>query len=181
MQLVKKIKDNIKNGDKAMKRVFLLLIVFVSIGSYGICQVNDINGWDKAKWGMSKREINALYGITRVSPSSDDTQRISTYYKIGNYNYDVWFNFRQDSLYFVSIMSENIINHKKQPPTQADCKALEDELIKTYGNPHKTFPTNSGLWVAGWGFPSTSISFSAGPGIKARVDFSKKFPQGKPW
>ena len=164
-----------------MQRILLTLVVFVFISNYAFCQIDDINGWDKAIWGMSKKEINKLYGIRKLSPNSDDTYRMNNYYNVGNYNYEVWFNFRQDSLYYISIISENKFNRNKKPPTKADCKALEDGLIKLYGNSHNTMTTSLGLWVASWKFPSTSIRFQAGPGIEARVDFSKKFPQEKPW
>lgn len=101
-------------------------------------------------------------------------------YTIGTYRYCTTFIFVNNSLNQINIKSENVLNYNKKPPAEDDCRAIEDYLIRIYDKAHKIEPNFRGLYFAAWEFPTTSVNFTAGPGIMATVTIMNK-SEGKPW
>lgn len=156
------------------------MITFIYFANYANCQQYNVDGWDKAKWGMTPQNVSSLYNIKNIWPNKEGFYRMVNY-DIGNYTYEVWFVFHQNGLNQVNIESENILNPNRKAPTREDCKAIEGYVLRLYGKPQKSNPTPIGVWVESWDLPSTSVNFSARPDTKAEVTIIKKYPQTKPW
>jgi hypothetical protein len=135
---------NTNKRKEVMKHLllFLIIICFVMVKplSYASAAVNDIDGWEKAKWGMSESEVDGLYGK-------------ETTVEIENIKFKVSFHFEAGKLskVFLSPVGSNFNRtslHKK----------IRNDFIKKYGNIQDDNDIAADIMLTTtWNMPSTII------------------------
>jgi hypothetical protein len=90
-----------KNNNKFMKNIFLLLIFIVLFNNDTFSQ-NGIYG--NARWGMSRKDIKKIEYENYLSKST--RKQLLYKHKMDDYYVYVYYNFRKNKLYSISIIVE---------------------------------------------------------------------------
>ncbi len=158
----------------------LILILIFSLSTILLSQITDLKGWNKAHWGIDKTEIKSIFkeqaDSIKVMHFGDTYSDIYLPdFKIGDYNFNVYFQFSKKSKKLVSVLIKPIISDstklKKNTKSQLSefelkniFDYLEQKLIYKYGKPTLSKDTNdnktgSYAKIRNWEFFSSVIEF----------------------
>jgi hypothetical protein len=148
-------------NSKILMSFFILVVLFFPASSFA--EPQDTSGWGKTKWGMTKEQLEGIYG-SELDSLSKEKEYSNTYcdkilnnYKIIGYDFTVEFCFLNstDKLNKINIVrrgsDSGVVFHH-----------LQKSLIEKYGMPSKEFVDMSlGKRIARvWILPSTIIQLN---------------------
>ena len=130
----------------------------------------DINGWRKAKWGMTERQIVNVFSGEAIQLPAKEEHKEGSYANLGINNYDI----DGDKYKVRFLMDKNtqklkevIIMPMMKNPYDFYYKRLQEMLIDKYGSPdynrEETDPDRVATktdYKTVWNFPSTKIELT---------------------
>ncbi len=161
-----------------MRRIILILFVFFIHEQHCLAQLKDVEGWSKARWGMTEEEI--LKAFTGEAKQLEKRENYKNAYatvgiddiEIGGAKYKV--RFLMDN--YKNTLRQVLIKTKDENPAGAEVwfKSLEQMLVEKYGQPsykdEKREPDRrisrtvvlegSVKLTTAWNFPTTIIELS---------------------
>lgn len=162
-----------------MKRVLFIILFVICTSNYSFGQPKDVEGWNKARWGMTENEVlKVLEGKATAIEKPQKYQGLSKQWdayapvvldeiEIGNDKYTVDFIFDDNDKKLIMV----IVSIKDKSPSEVQFSSLEQMLTEKYGSPSFTKDDktpdkrlSTGVVLEGsdsleraWNFPSTII------------------------
>jgi hypothetical protein len=154
------------------RNLVLFLLLFGAVGDGQAMIAKDVDGWTKAKWGMSEQEIRLTFAPDiRTVPylGLDDVTLDSLHFSVR-----FWLDAKSNQLTGV-----RLTNIDKNLSTSS-FSALEKALVKEYGPP--TQRANGARLITVWEFPSSIIVMHYGEspliGHYLLINYNKTTKQG---
>jgi hypothetical protein len=114
-----------------------LLVGTISLPRLGLAQIQDVDGWDRARWGMSEDElIKAFEGQIVKLPETSRNNRM--YSDLGIDDLEIRGSRYQIRFYMdnrTNVLIQVSIAPKQGTASVALFKSLEHMLVEEYGNP----------------------------------------------
>jgi hypothetical protein len=153
--------------------IALFFLLFSAVGGGQSTAPKDVDGWTKAKWGMSEQEIRLAFAPDiKTVPylGLDDV-------KVDNLHFAVKFWIGAESNKLIGVRLTNI---DKEISTSSFV-ALEKALVQKYGPP--TRRSNGARLITVWEFPSSVIEMHYGEspliGHYLLLNYNKTTKQGR--
>jgi hypothetical protein len=144
--------------------VRLAALAALAVASYGQTRPQDVDGWDKVKWGMTLMEARSTYHVQAQPESNDNWTLLSLKpVKMGDVEMGVEVGARNGSQKITSVRLWSYFGVPNAAPAAGaqDFNTLKSVLIQEYGPPaiedEKRGENFRLLKSVGWTFPSTSI------------------------
>ncbi len=151
----------------------LLIIIFFCFAGHVFAQPKDIDGWNKAQWGMSQDEVLRLFEGKEIRIYTSEIENAHTsieikMFDIKNDKYIAHFLFDDATKKLIQV---NLVPERKNP-SETQFAELEQALTEKYGAPSYKRDNRTpdkrlsgGLVLGGdsdlriaWNFPSTVIN-----------------------
>lgn len=124
-------------------------------------QVKDVPGWNNTRWGMTIKQVQALYPFRDTEPSPDGGNQVGLYnVKLDGHQYEARFVFKQDKLIAVSLGWKPKAGDSTSPSSE-----IRKNLAFKHGTPEEKF---KGV-VYVWSLPTTKITLLAAGNEMATV------------
>jgi hypothetical protein len=162
-----------------MKKVILIILVVICTSNYSFGQTKDVEGWNKARWGMTENEVLKVFeGKATAIEKPVKCKGLSNQWdayalvvldeiEIDKDKYTVKFVFDGNDKKLIAV----IVSTKDERPSESQFLSLEQMLTEKYGSPSFTKDDrepdkrlSSGVILEGsdllnraWNFPSTII------------------------
>ncbi len=180
-----------------MKRVLLIILFVICTSNYSFGQPKDVEGWNKARWGMTENEVLKVFeGKATAVEKPQKTLGLSKQWdayvlvvldeiEIGKDKYTVNFIFDGNDKKLIKVA----VVIKDKSPSELQFSSLEQMLTEKYGSPSFTKDDRtpdkrlsrgvvlegSDLLERAWNFPSTIIELKY---LNMKVTNSKRLNVG---
>lgn len=129
------------------KKYLYLLFLLVALPLVVFAE-SDINGWRKAKWGMSFSKVKKIYDINRWEPGNPPICKMKKRVKIMGRDFAVAFYFDERSpsgkLYKVVL-----VHFSAEKMDSSWLNAIKEILVEKYGNPN-AFDITDNMKISRW-------------------------------
>jgi len=151
-----------------VKKVLLIILVVICASNYSFGQPKDVEGWNKARWGMTENEVLKVFeGKATAIEKPRKYQGLSKQWdayssiildeiEIGKDKYTVDFIFDDKDKKLIMI----IVSIKNKSPLELQFSSLEQMLTEKYGSPSFKIDSEGSHLLErerAWNFPSTII------------------------
>ena len=129
------------------RKIIVFMCLFIALPSMAIAEAN-IQGWGKAKWGMTYSKVKKLYEINPWEPGDVPVCKMKKKVKIAGHDFAVAFYFDERST-SGTLYKVVLVHFNSDRLDDSWLNSIKGFLVEKYGNPI-AFDVKDKMKISSW-------------------------------